>query len=88
MMTSIQEKFKSASENVKTLKNKPSNEVLLQLYGLYKQSTIGNINIPQPWAVQIEKRAKWDSWKLFENMEKGVAMDKYVEIVENLLSTN
>lgn len=88
MMTSIQEKFKSASQNVKTLKNKPSNEVLLQLYGLYKQSTIGNINIPQPWAVQIEKRAKWDSWKLFEHMEKGVAMSKYVEIVENLLSTN
>ena len=87
-MTSIEEKFKSASQNVKTLKNKPSNEILLQLYGLYKQSTIGNINIPQPWAVQIEKRAKWDSWKMFENMDKGTAMAKYVEIVENLLSSN
>ena len=88
MMTSIDEKFKMASENVKKIKKKPSNEILLQLYGLYKQATVGNINIPQPWALQVEKRAKWDSWKLFENMERGLAMTKYVEIVETLLSNN
>ena len=87
-MTSIEEKFKKASENVKNLKNRPNNEILLQLYGLYKQATIGNINIPQPWAVQLEKRSKWDSWKMFENMQKPVAMTKYVEVVENLLSNN
>ena len=87
-MTSIDEKFKMASENVKKIKKKPSNEILLQLYGLYKQATVGNINIPQPWALQVEKRAKWDSWKLFENMERGLAMTKYVEIVETLLSNN
>ena len=88
MMTSIEEKFKKASESVKNLKNRPEDEILLQLYGLYKQATIGNINIPQPWAIQVEKRSKWDSWKMFENMPKAVAMTKYVEIVDNLLSNN
>ena len=33
---------------------------LLQLYGLYNQATVGDVNTPQPWAVQFEARAKWD----------------------------
>ena len=44
------------------LKTKPSNEVLLKLYALYKQATVGDVNIAQPWAVQLEARAKWDAW--------------------------
>lgn len=44
------------------LKNKPSNEVLLKLYALYKQATVGDVNIAQPWAVQMEARAKHDAW--------------------------
>lgn len=87
-MKSIDEKFKQAVEDVKNLPNRPNDETLLQLYGLYKQVTIGNIDIPQPWAIQIEKRAKWDSWKLFENMDKLKAMARYVEVVENLISQN
>ena len=84
MMTDIEEKFKSAAENVKNLETRPSNETLLQLYGLYKQAIIGNIDTSQPYSFLIEKRSKWDSWKLFENMDKCEAMSKYVEIVENL----
>jgi hypothetical protein len=37
-----QEQFKKASENVKTLSYSPSNDELLTLYGLYKQSTDGD----------------------------------------------
>ena len=88
MMKSIDEKFKQAVEDVKDLPKRPDNETLLQLYGLYKQVTIGNINIAQPWAIQVEKRAKWDSWKLFENMDRSKAMARYVEIVENLIKEN
>ena len=42
---------------------KPDNNKLLQLYSLYKQATVGNVNTAQPWAVQIEARVKWDVWK-------------------------
>ena len=44
-----------------------SNEELVELYGLYKQATVGDINIAQPWAVQVKERAKWDAW----NKNKG-----------------
>ena len=61
--------FETAAERVKTLKQKPNNDQLLQLYGLYKQATTGDVNIAQPWAVQMEARAKWDAW----NARKGNA---------------
>ena len=59
--------FETAAERVKTLKQKPNNDQLLQLYGLYKQATAGDVNTSQPWAVQMEARAKWDAW----NARKG-----------------
>ena len=42
-----------------------SNEEKLKVYGLYKQVTVGECSEHgggQPWAVQVEKRAKWDAW--------------------------
>ena len=70
---------------MKKLTTRPSDKVLLELYGLYKQSTIGNINTPQPWAIQVEQRSKWDAWKSYENMEKNLAMTRYIIIANRLL---
>ena len=84
-MDDINETFQKAAENVKKLTTRPSDKVLLELYGLYKQSTIGNINTPQPWAIQVEQRAKWDAWKSYENMEKNLAMARYIIVVKRLL---
>jgi diazepam-binding inhibitor (GABA receptor modulating acyl-CoA-binding protein) len=58
----VQLTFEQAAERVKTLKDKPSNDVLLQIYGLYKQATVGDNTGAQPWAVQVEARAKWEAW--------------------------
>lgn len=78
-------KFTEATEKVKTLSEKPDNETLLRLYGLYKQATIGNCNIAQPWAVQFEARAKWDAWHSHLNKPKNIAEKEYVQLVEKLL---
>ena len=32
-----------------------------QIYALFKQATTGDVSGGQPWAVQMEKRAKWDA---------------------------
>lgn len=84
-MDDINKTFQKAAENVKKLTTRPSDKVLLELYGLYKQSTIGNINTPQPWAIQVEQRSKWDAWKSYENMEKNLAMTRYIIIANRLL---
>eukprot|EP01051_Picozoa_sp_SAG22_P027394 SAG22_NODE_9149_length_607_cov_1.086614_1_plen_54_part_10 len=33
-----------------------------QIYALYKQGTEGDVTGGQPYAIQMEKRAKWDAW--------------------------
>ena len=80
--------FETAAQKVKTLNTRPDDYTLGRLYGLYKQATVGDCNIPQPWAVQLEARAKWDAW----NSQKGKSSDKakkeYVRLVERLLEKN
>lgn len=80
--------FKEAAEKVKTLSEKPNDETLLKLYGLYKQATVGNCNISQPWIIQVEARSKWDAWNSHKNKQKNVAEKEYIQLVERLLKTD
>ena len=36
--------FLEAAEIVKTLKSKPNDAEMLELYGLFKQATVGDVN--------------------------------------------
>ncbi len=81
----IETGFKQSAELVKTLKSDPTVEEKQELYGLYKQSTVGNINIDKPWAVQFEASAKWDAWNKVKGMEKDTAMLKYIGVVTKLV---
>ena len=44
----LQEQFKQAVLESKSLPEKPSNEVLLKMYSLYKQATKGDIEGEKP----------------------------------------
>ena len=48
-MTELEKQFEEATILVKTLKNKPDNKTLLELYSLYKVATIGVNNTSKPW---------------------------------------
>jgi diazepam-binding inhibitor (GABA receptor modulating acyl-CoA-binding protein) len=60
------QEFKTAANIIKQLKIKPTDNELLELYGLYKQATCGDINIPSPWF--SEAGMKWTAW----NSKKGL----------------
>ena len=81
----IEKEFKEAALQVKKLKTRPSDADLLVLYGLYKQCNEGDCEVPQPWAVQFEARAKWDAWNEHKGMDKTKAMKKYVKKTKELL---
>lgn len=40
----LKEQFEQAVAESKTLSEKPSNDMLLKLYALYKQASIGDVN--------------------------------------------
>lgn len=44
-LSSQQEAFNKAAEEVKVLKQRPDYAEISSLYGLYKQSTVGDVNI-------------------------------------------
>lgn len=58
-----------------------SNARKLEFYGLFKQATEGEVQGGQPWAVQIEARAKWDSWNSRKGMSADQAKAEYVKLL-------
>ena len=75
--------FEMAIENVKKLKNITDLQKL-SLYGLYKQATIGNININKPSFWDRVGLAKWNAWNNNKNLTNDEAKNKYVELVKRL----
>ncbi|PRP85004.1 hypothetical protein PROFUN_07292 [Planoprotostelium fungivorum] len=76
--------FEAAAAEVKTFTKKPTDGELLELYGLYKQATSGENTSSQPWAVQMEARAKWDAWTANKGKSQDAAKAEYVALVNKL----
>ncbi|KAI3735430.1 hypothetical protein L6452_14927 [Arctium lappa] len=66
---------------------KVSNDLQLQLYGLYKIATEGPCGVPQPSAIKMTARAKWNAWHKLGAMPPEEAMQKYIEIITELYPT-
>jgi diazepam-binding inhibitor (GABA receptor modulating acyl-CoA-binding protein) len=81
----LTEQFEQAAAESKLLKEKPSNEVLLQLYGLYKQGSIGDNNTEPPAnPFDFVAKAKYESWLAQKGKSKEEAMKEYISLVEKL----
>lgn len=81
----IQEQFDQAVARSKTLTEKPGNDILLQLYALYKQSTEGDITLDPPAnAFDFVGKAKYNAWERLKGKSKENAMQEYVDLVAKL----
>ena len=77
--------FEQAVANSKNLPEKPGNDVLLQLYSLYKQSTEGDVNIEAPSnPFDFVAKAKYNAWEELKGKSKHVAIQEYVDLVTKL----
>jgi diazepam-binding inhibitor (GABA receptor modulating acyl-CoA-binding protein) len=84
----IKEQFEQAVANSKGLSEKPSNETLLQLYSLYKQSTEGDASENAPAnPFDFVAKAKYEAWSGLKGKSKEDAMKEYVELVNKLKTT-
>ena len=81
------EAFDAALAKVKTLPNQPP-KVLLELYGLFKQATEGDVKGKRPGMLDMKGRAKYDAWAQRKGMEKTAAEQEYVKVVEGLAAGN
>jgi acyl-CoA-binding protein len=80
----FKEKLEDAAARAKQLPEKPDNETLLALYGLYKQATQGDVAGDKPGMFDFVGRAKHEAWESRRGMSSEDAAEAYVALVEEL----
>jgi len=87
-MAELQQQFEAAQLAAKSLRNKPDNDTLLELYSYFKQATEGDAGGNRPGALDFVARAKYDAWQARKGMSRDVAKKGYVKLVEHLQSVD
>ena len=81
----LQEVFQQAVANSKLLSSKPDNDVLLQLYSLYKQATEGDTTETGPSnPFDFVAKFKHEAWAKLKGLTKENAMQQYIDLVTQL----
>lgn len=76
----------AAEARLKTLTERPSNEELLQLYGLYKQALLGDCLQPKPGMFDVKGQFKWKAWKDLKGVPQADATTRYVNLVDRIMA--
>lgn len=85
-MSDLGKEFLDAAKEVKTLKYQPSEQELLELYGLYKRVTEGVCYKEKPSIFNMKESAKWSAWCSKGKTSKRNAQEKYIALVKDLKS--
>jgi acyl-CoA-binding protein len=80
----LEDDFVAAQARVKTLRSTPGPDELLELYALYKQATVGDVQGERPSMLDFKGRAKYDAWSARRGTPKPDAMTAYNAVVARL----
>jgi acyl-CoA-binding protein len=80
-MSDLKAQFDEAVNEVQNADGdfKPSTEMKLEFYALYKQATVGDANGKRPGMMDFVGRAKYDAWAKLEGVSKDQAMQQYID---------
>ena len=81
---SLQEEFDQAVNRTKELTIRPSNDILLKLYALFKQSTVGDVQGETPNAMDFKAMAKYRSWESLKGKSMDDCKKEYIHLVNSL----
>ena len=79
----LKEQFEASIEKAKGLPYQ-SNETLLELYSLYKQATVGDVEGDRPSGFDFRGAAKYAAWEKRRGMSSEDAMQAYMDLVDRL----
>lgn len=85
-MSDLKTRFDEAVSYIQTAEGdfKPSNELKLEFYGLYKQATEGDVSGKKPGMMDFVKRAKYSAWESQKGLSTDDAMQRYIDKLEEL----
>ena len=80
----LKQAFEQSAKDIHALDERPDNETLLRLYGLYKQGSEGDVGGPKPGFFDFVGTAKYEAWAKLKGTGQAEAMQKYVDLVKKL----
>ena len=85
-MSDLKTQFDEAVNYIQTAEGdfKPSNELKLEFYALYKQATEGDVSGKKPGMLDVVGRAKYNAWEEKKGMSSEAAMQQYIDKLESL----
>jgi acyl-CoA-binding protein/pimeloyl-ACP methyl ester carboxylesterase len=87
-MADLQAQFEAAVEKVRSAPEegpmKPSNEMKLRMYALYRQAKDGDVSGKRPGMMDVVGRFKYDAWAALKGLSREDAMRQYVSAVEGI----
>ena len=84
VVSELKPAFEAAVAATQDLTQRPDNQTLLKLYALYKQATEGDNAAIKPGFNDLVGRAKWDAWAALKGTSTDDAMQRYIDIVNEL----
>ena len=76
--------FEEAVAQSKQLPSRPSDDILLKIYSLYKQATEGDVQGERTEGFDFKGMAKYDAWAELQGKPKEEATQEYVSLIEEL----
>ena len=84
MSEDLKAQFEQAVKDVNALTSRPSDQDLLELYGLFKQSKEGDVTGEKPGMFNFQARAKYEAWEELAGVSADEAMQRYIDKVRAL----
>lgn len=83
-MSDLQARFDQALADSKLLPAKPDNNTLLQIYALFKQGSVGDVQGDRPGFTDFVGRAKFDAWAALKGKTQDAAKQGYIDLIASL----
>jgi acyl-CoA-binding protein len=80
----LEEQFEETSKRVHTFSQRPSNDILLDLYSFHKQASLGDVHGDKPGIFDFINAAKYNAWASKKGLTRKQAMQHYVDLVNSL----
>lgn len=83
-MADLKKAFEDATKKALNFKDRPDNDTMLKLYGLYKQGSSGDVTGEKPGFFDFVGAAKFDAWSKLKGTVSAAAMKQYIDLVKQL----
>ncbi len=87
-MSDLQAEFDAivarVQENAEKMNGLPDDKKL-EIYSLFKQASVGDVNTDRPGMLDFKGKAKWDAWSAKKGMSQDDAKREYIELATSLL---